>query len=295
MRHRSGVSYSSMLHYVLYVANGLVMLALPLALATGIARRYGVQWGLFGIGAATFVGSKLLHLPVVALLQPLLLSRLDPESVGGLAASAAFLGLAAGLFEESARYLTYRYWARDARSWRKGLMLGAGHGGVEAILLALFFFANIAFLAGLRAGLFSQLLPAEMLASARERAEILFTVPWPQTILGALERVSALALHLALSIMVLFCFTRRRFGWFWLAVGWHALVDAVALISLSLWGPYVTEGLLLLLASLSLLFVFAAREHPAVQSEEPVPPAYGPPGRIEIEVSAEKVEQSRYE
>ena len=48
---------------------------------------------------------------------------------------AVFLGLSAGVFEETARYLTYRFWAKDARSWSRGLMLGAGHGGSEAILV----------------------------------------------------------------------------------------------------------------------------------------------------------------
>lgn len=284
-----------MLNYVLYAINGLVMLVLPLALATTIARRYRVGWGLFGIGAATFVASQLLHLPFVRLLEPVVLSSLDAEGLVGLVASAAFLGLAAGLFEEPARYLAYRFWATDARSWPKGLMLGAGHGGIEAILLGLLFYLNISILAGLRGGHFSVLVPETLLAPTREQAELIFTAPWPQALLGAVERGSALALHLALSTMVLQCFKREKLGWLLLAVGWHALANGVGLVSLSLWGPYVAEGLLLLMALLSVLFVFAVREEAPLEEDFALTPPQDELGPIEIELSDENLEGSRYD
>jgi uncharacterized membrane protein YhfC len=69
---------------------------------------------------------------------------------------AGFLGLSAGFFEESARYVVYRWWARDARTWSQGLMLGAGHGGIESILLGFLLAINVAALAGVRAGRFRQ-------------------------------------------------------------------------------------------------------------------------------------------
>lgn len=284
-----------MVNYVLYAVNGLVMLVLPLALATAIARRYGVGWGLFGIGATTYVASQILHLPFVRLLEPLVLASLDAENLVGLVVNATFLGLAAGLFEESARYLTYRFWATDARSWSKGLMLGAGHGGIEAILLGLLFFLNISILAGLRGGHFSVLVPETLLAPTREQAELVFTAPWPQALLGAVERASALALHLALSIMVLQCFKREKFRWLLLAVGWHTVANGVGLISLSLWGPYAAEGLLLLMALLSIFFVFMVRDGPPIEEDVAIGPTQDELGPIEVELSAEKLEQSRYD
>ena len=52
-----------------------------------------------------------------------------------MAVVAVFYGLSAGLFEEIARYLTYRFWLKDSQNWKSGLMFGAGHGGIEAMIL----------------------------------------------------------------------------------------------------------------------------------------------------------------
>ncbi len=81
--------------------------------------------------------SQVLHIPFNALVNPVF------NQFGFIALPlslqnsilSVFLGLSAGLFEELSRYAMYRWWAKDARSWGKGLLAGAGHGGIEAILL----------------------------------------------------------------------------------------------------------------------------------------------------------------
>ena len=45
------------------VLNALGMLGLPVALGFILARRLGTSWSLYGIGAVTFVGSQVLHIP----------------------------------------------------------------------------------------------------------------------------------------------------------------------------------------------------------------------------------------
>ena len=45
------------------------------------------------------------------------------------------LGLSARVCEEVARYLMLRRVATGARDWQTGLMYGAGHGGVESMIL----------------------------------------------------------------------------------------------------------------------------------------------------------------
>ena len=80
-----------------------------------------------------------------------------------------------------------------------------------------------------------------------------------------------------------------------LAVGWHAVANGVGLVSLSLWGPYAAEGLLLLMALLSVLFVLAVREEPPVEEDLALTPPQDELGPIEIELSDEKVDASRYD
>lgn len=92
------------MYYALYSLNVLLMFVLPLTLATVIARRRRVGWALFGIGAATFVGSQLFHLPFNWLVDSAGVLPNPEASRRNLLMVAVFAGLSAGFFEEVARY-----------------------------------------------------------------------------------------------------------------------------------------------------------------------------------------------
>ncbi len=287
------------MYYFLYSLNVLLMLALPLALGAIIARRRSVGWALFGIGAATFVGSQLLHLPFNWLVDSAGVLP-DPEtSRRNLLVVALFAGLSAGLFEEVARYLAYRFWARDARSWGAGLMVGAGHGGVEALLLGFVAAINVAFIFGFRHGYFTGIIPQEALPLVQEQVTAFFSAPYYQTVLGAAERFFALCVHLALSLLVMQVFTRGRFFWLLLAIGWHALLDAVAVYGSVSWGIEVTEALVGLVALLSLGIIWRLYEPPpgrresATRRSDKESPRLGRKD-VELEITAERLEESRY-
>src|SRR3989304_2351368 len=120
--------------------NALLMIAMPLALGAFLVRRWRQGWRTFLIGMATFLASQVIHIPVNAALIPPLASRLGVAGASEglpLAGLALMLGLSAGFFEEGARYLVYRTWLRKERSWREALLFGAGHGGLESLLVGL--------------------------------------------------------------------------------------------------------------------------------------------------------------
>jgi uncharacterized membrane protein YhfC len=255
----------------LYVLNGLLMIALPVVLAIFIRQRWGARWALFGMGAVTFVGSQIFHIPFNALVES---SGILPEPAPGtlgLVIVALFYGLSAGVFEEVARYLTYRFWARDARTWSQGLMLGAGHGGVEAIVLGFLVLVNVLFLVVFQAGVFEALVPEEQAAQLSAQLAAMLDVPWYTTLIGTLERAFALAVHLALSLLVLQAFIRGSLGWLFAAIAWHALLDFVAVFAAAQWNIYVAEaGLAVLaLASLALILALKPRTSPPMPAAEP--------------------------
>jgi uncharacterized membrane protein YhfC len=255
--------------------NGLLMLALPLGLAVVLSRRTGGRWGLYGAGALTFIGSQVLHLPFNGLfLNPRLAALGFGERglSGALVLSAVLLGLSSGIFEEGARYLVLRFWQRTARSWRESLMFGAGHGGTEAILVGVL--ALVAFFQALayRNIDLSQILPADQVATAAAQLEAYWTAPWPIALLGSAERAFALVAHLSLSAMVMRAFTHRKAGWLGAAIGWHALINTLAVIALFTVSPLATEGLIGLTAGVSVGILFALREPPVLASLEPGKP-----------------------
>lgn len=281
--------------YLFYAASVILMLAMPLALGAWLARRYRTNWGHFGVGAATFVGSQLLHIPFNLWVGA---QGWLPEATAGLRALlivALFLGLSAGLFEETFRYLSFRFWARDARRWADGLMVGAGHGGVESILLGLNLALQLLVLAGVRAGRFQALIPAGQWEFVQAQAEEIFGGPVLLALLPGVERALALVLHLSLSVLVLQCFVRSERRWWLFAVLWHALANFLAVVTLRLAGAYAAEAMLGVVALLSLLIIRRLRQaDPApVDGRAGAQPA--PPPRLEpLPLNEERLDDSRY-
>ncbi len=164
--------------YVALFFNVFLMITMPLILAWRISAKRKPGWGLFGLGAATFVASQIGHIPF----QWLVLQRLDliPTDVtirSNLIILALFAGFSAALFEEIARFLTYKYWAPKARTWGKGLMLGAGHGGIEAIILGVLVGVNYVALARMRAGALLSLVPEGQWPAVQALIDSLFSAP----------------------------------------------------------------------------------------------------------------------
>ncbi|MGD2079052.1 MAG: YhfC family glutamic-type intramembrane protease, partial [Chloroflexota bacterium] len=146
---------------------------MPLFLGWFIARRRSVSWRLFAIGAATFILAQIVHIPFNYWVLNQWLAELSFSSQWTqLIVTAVFLGLSAGFFEEGTRYLAYRFWAKDARTWGSGLMMGAGHGGVESILLGIVGALNITILVGYGSGYFQDLIPSEQAPQVEQALEL---------------------------------------------------------------------------------------------------------------------------
>lgn len=149
---------------------------------------------------------------------------------------ALYGGLMAGLFEETGRYLCFafalkKYQAKNANA----LMYGAGHGGFEAIVIVgLNMINNIAWSLMINAGNAAQLtgsLSGDALQQAEQSINLLVSTPSYQFLMGGVERVLAIALQIALSVLIWFAVKCN--GKLWLypaAIAIHFVVDAVAVI-----------------------------------------------------------------
>jgi len=281
------------MHMLLLSLNFLLMMAMPLVLATMIQRRRRPGWGLFGIGAVTFVASQVLHLPFNRLVLGAGLLPQDTAVVANLLILSIFLGLSAGLFEEVFRYLAYRFWAKTARDWGQGLMLGAGHGGIEAILLGLLGGINWAVMLLVERGGLRAVLPPETITAAQTQYAVLMDLPWTMTLFGALERVFALALHLACSLLVMQVLTRGQWRWLPAAIGWHGLLNAVVVFVNAQWGAVAAEAALGLLSLGSLGIIWKLRRPPVEPEPEPRPEPPRPRLRP-AELDEEAIERSRF-
>lgn len=276
--------------------NGLLMIAIPIALGIYLVRRTGQRWKLFLVGAVLFVASQVMHIPFnLVVLNPILGELGFGEGVFGvgLVVGALLLGLSAGLFEELTRWAGLRFWIRDARAWNSALMYGAGWGGAEAIILGLAVLWVLVQALLFQQGALQSLIPPEQLELVEAQFAAYWDTPLFLNLLGAAERVFALVLQISLSVMVMRSFTRNNRLWLVAAIAWHALVDAVAVVSVTQVGAVATEAIIAVLAAISLAVIFLLKEEDPPKEQRPEAPDidFEP---APVKITAEKIDDSRY-
>ncbi|MBA4347455.1 MAG: YhfC family intramembrane metalloprotease, partial [Clostridiales bacterium] len=203
--------------------SALIGLAIPVALYI-ILRKKGANHLPFWTGCVTFVLFALV-------LEQLAYSVLMKTSFWLTVSNNIWLlgifgGFMAGLFEETGRFLAFKTVLRKKRANNyNGLMYGAGHGGIEAvILLSVTMIINVIFSLQMNAG---QPSPFGGLDAAQQ----LMGMPFWMFLVGAVERIGAVAIHMSLSVLVWFAAKNGKKFWFFpLAILLHLLVDAVAVI-----------------------------------------------------------------
>jgi len=250
----------------------LIEILAPVALAIWFAHRYHVRAAPFLFGVAIFTVFQLLtRVPAVQILG----QAIAPSLLGRPALQVLYLAVlafTAGLFESAGRWVGYRWLFRNrlAYSWENGVAYGIGHGGTEsAVLIGLsqaVSFALVLALTLLPADRLTALLPAELLGALNAAPAQLAGTPWYMMLLGAYERLATLAIHVALSLVVLRCFTRGASRWLWIAVALHTLLDftAPATVSLLGWPAWAAEAYVTIWAAAAIWFALRSKhEAPA--------------------------------
>ena len=243
-----------------------LMILLPLILGLVARRKLGVTFWAFWIGGLTFVASQVVHIPLnwgLGLIGTPRFVALWPRP-----AIAVVAGLSAGLCEELARYILMRWVLRKPkwRGWSSSVMLGVGHGGVEAMIfgnLALLSFINV-----LAVTLFIDDLglPPETYPELQAGARMYWDSPVYYPALAGLERMGAMGFHVGASVLVMRAVTRKNLLYLGLAILIHAAVDGTILYQPELG----TLGLSAVGAVVGLAMaglVFALRERPAEVTE----------------------------
>ncbi len=248
----------------IYPLAAVLMFAIAAGWGVFLARRFRLSWGLWGIGAATFFLSQVVHLPLLVLVNRAAYRGKPPSgwqpSPGAFLVYALALGLLAGLSEELLRYAVLRWWARDARSWKQALMFGAGHGGLEAIILGGLVLVNFFAMLAVRGMDLRAMVPANQLPLVQAQVRAFWNANWWMPLLGSWERFWTLPVHVFLAVLVMRAFTRRNAAYLGAAIAWHTLVDAGVVVAVRTWEALPTEGVVAVFGGLSLAGIFLLRE-----------------------------------
>lgn len=252
--------------FVTYLLAILIEIGMPIALAILIIKKLKVHWLVVLTGVLTFIGSQVVHIPLLqipALLQKAGLNIVLP-SAWPIGWQALYLGLYAGLCEETARWVGYRALKSKAASYRSAFGLGIGHGGVESVIMGVLVLVSV-----LSVVLFNptavaaQGMSGEAIKMMTAKIAEFWSTAWHLPLTGAVERITAVSAHLLMSVFVWKAVQKRSWLWYLLAVGYHTLIDASAVILTSLTSNYwIIEAIfaIYLVIDVILLVVFWKKE-----------------------------------
>ena len=249
--------------------SAVISFALPVVLFLIFKKRFDADGKAFWTGAAVFI---LFALVLERFLHQMVLGSAMGERIqNNIWLYALYGGLAAGIFEETGRFLAMRHvlkkeWSNDGNA----LMYGAGHGGAEAaLLLGLTMISNLALSVMINTGSLESILntvPAEALDQAQTQLQALVEAQPADFLLGIVERLIAVTFHLSLSVLVWFSATKKGSIWLYpLAILLHALLDAAAVIVSKHASVLLTETVIALITLLTVFLAGAAWKRRKIQ------------------------------
>ncbi len=234
----------------------LVTIGLPIVAGIWMTKNFGVSWRVITLGALAYF--------VVQALMTFVFSGLSALAENGIldltAQSFFFLQLAMSILFTALlgvliRWGGMKYSKQPLASLEAAYGIGLGYGGIESIvrvgipLLVTF----ITMLSNINIDAQAATLEPGLL----EQVETLWQVsPWVP-LMGSLERIAALVMHLTVTILVLQFFTRKGFLWLAGAFGLEALVNGliVGLAEAGLaYGWVILVALALMAGNLYLLY-----------------------------------------
>jgi len=210
--------------------SALIAIGVPIGLFIFLHNKYGSKIIPALVGAAAFI--------IFALILESLMHKavLHPDASGNIALKSQpllfmlYAGFAAGLFEETARFLSFHLLKKRYNKIDTGLAYGVGHGGAESIILAglgmisslvLSFSIN----SGAAAAMQSKAQGAALTALNAQIDSLTSTASYMFLFAGG-ERILSIAVQIALSVIVFYAVMAKGKWWLYpLAIVLHAVTD----------------------------------------------------------------------
>lgn len=233
-------------------AEGVIVVLLVAAAFIFIKKKYSTSILATILGAASFF---IFAMVIEQIFHSVVMLILGQELFGNTLFTAIYGGLAAGIFEETGRFLVMKFLLKKKYDNPfNALAYGIGHGGCEALLiLGSAVISNVALSLLYNSGKL-----VLMLGSAPEdaRNQVLLSLRelerntnYVQFLMGDAERVSAMMIHIGLSLIVWVAVVKRKTWLYPLAIILHALVDGIMVIvagtGINLWA---VEGVIFAMA-----------------------------------------------
>lgn len=240
---------------VFMIISTVICFGLPIGLAMYFYKKEKISLMAVGVGALIFIVSQIsTRLPMLNYLND---KEWFVQSIkSNTIIYILFLALTAGIFEEVGRFIGFKYLLKNKLNWKNGIAFGIGHGGIEAILLVgMTYVSNIIFSISINSGSFQALV--EKAPEIAGLKEILINTPSYMFILGGIERILTIVIHIAMTMIVLEGVMKDENKYVVYAILIHALVDFIAGYNANI---FATEGFMFIVAVGSFMFLLKTRK-----------------------------------
>ncbi len=202
------------------LASGILMIVISILFMISWKTRTGVafKWILLG-GAVWAVGvflkfcfGFLCNAPILAWLQQML------GKPWYLPMGSIYIGLLTGIFEIGITLVFALFIKSMYENHNKGIGIGIGAGGIEALLIGFSQIGNTIFILSNRVG-------SDAIMTAVAQASASTPMLW---IIGPVERVIAILCHISSRALVLLAVLKRKHIYFWLGFIIMTAIDAIA-------------------------------------------------------------------
>lgn len=213
-------------------AGGVLAVLIPVIAIIVFRRKNRDSWlPSMLIGAATFIVFAMI-------LEQILHAVMLPIVKDNVIAYCVYGALAAGIFEETGRFVAYKTLMGKHYSTKNAVLMGLGHGGCEAIMLlgiTLITYLILALAANLMG--IDKLLEQtaggnpDVMQTAKAQLDSIREYNFASMAMGLFERVIAMIFHVCMSVFVYKAVTKKGMLWlFPTAVVLHALLDFPAVL-----------------------------------------------------------------
>ncbi|MBP1915576.1 putative membrane protein YhfC [Lederbergia galactosidilyticus] len=244
--------------FVALIGSIVIAIGLPIVLVVLFKKKFGISLYVLLIGMATFLVFALIleNIPHVYFLT---INSSTSEWFKNPWLYMLYGGLMAGIFEETGRLIMMKYVLKKYRGWKDGLAFGLGHGGFEAaVLVGISSISTIAMAIMINNGSFDSIIAADpSLEVVKEQLTGSSALVW----LGGIERISAIAIQLGLSILVMYGVKNRKLIFYFLAILIHALIDFPAALyqTGTIENIFVVEIIIAIIAVIAIIWIVKSR------------------------------------
>lgn len=235
----------------------VIVVGLPVVLCIFLYRKKGAKLSSLLSGCICFFVFAII---LEQMLHSVVLNAAGTALTDNIWLYALYGGLAAAVFEETGRYIVMKRFMKKDMIRENALMFGVGHGGIEAIMIVgMTYFNYLMTSVMINTGQMQASLSGmeeEARTAALQGLSGLWLLPSWQFYVAGIERVQAIALHIALSVFVYKAVKSRRMQYLLMALGMHFIVDFLAVAATKFLPLWAIEFMVLALVAVIAFVAF---------------------------------------